>query len=352
MAPWCAIALIATLASASLFLWSQKFGDELPDAAFRAYMVKYGKEYPSHEEYLQRRAAFEESVRYVLAENAKGHSYTLELNEFADQTPEEFGAARLGLAAAHPWAGATFLGSDEYSGAALPVSVDWVAKGAVSPPKNQARCGSCWAFSSTGALEGRWQIATGKLVSLSEQQLVDCDKMSMGCRGGSMQTAFQYWESHAACTEESYGYHAKNGKCHASNCTAGVPQGGVVGFKNVPHDNTEALMEAVSEGPVSVAIEADQRAFQLYHGGVLAKGCGDKLDHGVLIVGYGTTSEGVEYWKVKNSWGAAWGEHGYLRMERGAKAGVHGECGIKDQASYPVVKGKTSAADAHQTIAV
>ena len=174
-----------------------------------------------------------------------------------------------------------------------------MSKGAVTNPKDQAKCGSCWSFSTTGALEGAWKIATGKLVSLSEQQLVDCAKNgNMGCNGGSMDLAFEYLEKYDVCTEASYPYKAKQGQCHETNCTVAVPKGSIVGFKDVTPQDTNALMEAVSEQPVSVAIEADQMAFQLYQGGVLTKKCGKKLDHGVLVVGYGTDN-GVDYWKAK-----------------------------------------------------
>ena len=186
-----------------------------------------------------------------------------------------------------------------YSGAKLPSAVDWVSKGAVTDPKDQGKCGSCWSFSTTGALEGAWQLATGKLVSLSEQQLVDCAKNgNMGCSGGSMDLAFEYLEKYAVCTEDSYPYTAKQGTCMETNCTVAVPKGSIVGFKDVTPQDTDALLEAVSEQPVSVAIEADQEAFQLYDGGILTKECGKKLDHGVLVVGYGTEN-GVDYWKAR-----------------------------------------------------
>eukprot|EP00931_Biecheleriopsis_adriatica_P046247 TRINITY_DN2653_c0_g1_i5.p1 TRINITY_DN2653_c0_g1~~TRINITY_DN2653_c0_g1_i5.p1 ORF type:complete len:229 (-),score=63.87 TRINITY_DN2653_c0_g1_i5:373-1059(-) len=151
-----------------------------------------------------------------------------------------------------------------------------------------------------------------------------------------MDLAFEYLEKNAVCTEESYNYTARQGTtCHETSCTVGIPKGSVTGFKDVPIKDTNALMEAVAQQPVSVAIEADQMAFQMYHDGILKKECGAKLDHGVLIVGYGT-EDGVDYWKVKNSWGASWGENGYIRIQRGLPE--DGECGIKDQPSYPVVK--------------
>merc|ERR1712073_194885 len=229
------------------------------------------------------------------------------------------------------------LGTDKYSGAVLAESVDWTEKGAVTPVKNQKQCGSCWAFSTTGAVEGAWKVASGKLVSLSEQQLVDCSKDNNGCGGGSMDAAFQFLHKNAVCTEQSYKYTAKNGKCHEQSCDIAIPKGALTGFKDVTPNDEDALKEAVSKQPVSVAIEADEMSFQMYHGGVLTKQCGVKLDHGVLLVGYGTDN-GVDYWKVKNSWGPTWGEKGYIRLERGNPSKKSGQCGIALDASYPVLK--------------
>jgi len=180
-------------------------------------------------------------------------------------------------------------------------------------------------------------VATGKLVSLSEQQFVDCAKdAGQGCKGGDMDGAFEFAEEHPVCTEESYAYKAKDGTCQRS-CTDGIPKGGVTGYKDVDSGDTRALMEAVAKGPVSVAIEADQLAFQLYRSGVLSAKCGSKLDHGVLLVGYGTEGK-QDFWLVKNSWGPAWGDSGYVKLLRGTETKA-GECGIKSQPTYPVVNG-------------
>jgi C1A family cysteine protease len=271
-------------------------------AAFKEFKAKYGKSYASEEEEQQRLKIFIANYNFIESENAMNRPYTLGINVFADQSREEFTGTHLGLSP--PRTMLPHLGTHKYSGAALADSVDWVAKGAVTSPKNQGKCGSCWAFSSTGALEGAWQIATGKLVSFSEQQLIDCSKENDGCQGGGMDAAFEFLKGHrAVCTEESYSYKAaSDGTCKDSTCTAGIPSGGVTGYKDVDQDDEKALMEAVAQQPVSVAIEADEGAFQLYTSGVLTKKCGAKLDHGVLAVGYGTDN-GVNYWKVKNSWG-------------------------------------------------
>merc|ERR1711934_898011 len=222
------------------------------------------------------------------------------------------------------------VGVHEYNGEELAASVDWRSKGAVTQVKNQGQCGSCWAFSTIGGLEGAWEIGTGTLTSMSEQQLVDCSKANNGCGGGNMETGFQYEKGVNVATESSYPYTARDGSCKSSGDTTGIPKGGITGYKTVG-TSTQSLMSAIQQNPVSVAIEADQNAFQGYSGGIIKSGCGTNLDHGVLAVGY-DSSHG--YFLVKNSWGASWGDAGYLKI--GTSGNV---CGIHSQPSYPVVSG-------------
>jgi len=224
----------------------------------------------------------------------------------------------------------------------VPDFVNWIMNGGVTPVKNQGACGSCWAFSSTGGLEGAKFVKTGELTALSEQNLLDCDHLDLGCNGGLMDNAFKFDEkSGGLCSEEDYPYQAKQGDvCNPMNCTD-VPGSIVKTFYDVPPGDVKAMLSAIAQQPISVAIQANQFAFQFYKNGVLTDdSCGAKaqLDHGVLAVGYGSDLETNEpYWVVKNSWGDSWGESGYIRMSRNSKNDF-GMCGILKMASYPEVE--------------
>lgn len=227
----------------------------------------------------------------------------------------------------------------------LPDSVNWVEKGAVTPVKDQGQCGSCWSFSTTGALEGAYYVKTNELVSFSEQELVDCDTFSNGgrdhgCHGGLMDNAFSWIEKNGGlCTEIDYPYKSgetkSSGTCDKS-CSI-VDGSKVTKFTDVKKNSDDSMMEALSRQPVAIAIQADQRDFQLYKSGVFTGTCGTQLDHGVLVVGYG--SEGNEdYYLVKNSWSTSWGDNGYIKLGRGEQYNEgSGQCGMLMQASYPEV---------------
>jgi len=229
----------------------------------------------------------------------------------------------------------------EMSLESLPDYINWISAGAVTPVKNQGACGSCWAFSTTGALEGAKAIKTGELVSLSEQNLLDCDHTDMGCSGGLMDNAFKFDEkSGGLCSEEDYPYLAKQSKVCNTTCTD-VPGSIVKSFVDVPAGDERALLSALAMQPVSVAIQADQHPFQFYKGGVLTDDvCGQRgqLDHGVLAVGYGTDLETqTPYWLVKNSWGETWGSGGYIKLARNS-TNEFGMCAILKMASFPIVE--------------
>nr|ABV22333.1 cysteine protease 1 [Noctiluca scintillans] len=307
---------------------------------FNNFKTKYGKVYNGINEDAVRFGIFKANVDIIYATNARNLTFALGVNEFTDLTQEEFAASYTGLKPASLWSGLPRLSTHEYNGAPLASSVDWTTQGVVTPVKNQGQCGSCWSFSTTGALEGAWALSTGNLVSLSEQQFEDCDTTDSGCNGGWMDNAFSFAKKNSICTEGSYPYTATDGTCNLSGCQVGIPQGGVVGYTDVSTDSEQAMMSAVAQQPVSIAIEADQYSFQLYSSGVLTASCGTRLDHGVLAVGYGSEA-GTDYWKVKNSWGSSWGEQGYVRLQRG-KGGA-GECGLlAGPPSYPVVSGVVS----------
>lgn len=227
----------------------------------------------------------------------------------------------------------------------LPTSVDWTTKGAVTPVKDQGQCGSCWSFSTTGALEGAFAIKHSSLVSFSEQQLVDCDTLGNGgrdhgCGGGLMDNAFSWiMKNNGLCTESDYPYFSgttKSGGTCKTSCN-NVAGSDIIKYVDVEPSSDAAMMTALAQQPVSVAIEADQREFQLYKSGVFTGACGTNLDHGVLAVGYGTES-GTDFYKIKNSWSSSWGENGYIRIGRGASYNKgSGQCGVLLQASYPIV---------------
>merc|ERR1712176_1438445 len=225
-------------------------GEPSYNLMFNAFKEKFGKYYNGIDEEATRFDIFKQNVDYIYDTNAQELPYKLGVNAFADLTSDEFVSQYTGLKQpAEMWGSLPNLGRHNYTGAALPASVDWTSKGAVTPVKNQGQCGSCWSFSTTGSLEGAWEIATGKLVSVSEQQFVDCDKVDNGCSGGLMDNAFQFAEANALCTEDSYPYNAKVGQCQASACAVGIPKGAVTGYKDVSAGE-QALMSALNQQPV------------------------------------------------------------------------------------------------------
>ncbi|XP_050225494.1 vignain [Mercurialis annua] len=283
---------------------------------------------------------FRHNVMHVHNTNKMDKPYKLKLNKFADMTNHEFRSTYAGSKITHHrmFRGARGNGTFMYANVdSVPTSVDWRKKGAVTAVKDQGQCGSCWAFSTVVAVEGINQIKTNKLVSLSEQELVDCDiEQNQGCNGGLMDIAFEFIQRKGGITTEiNYPYEAEDGTCNTSKENAPVVS--IDGHENVPENDEAALLKAVINQPVSVAIDAGGSDFQFYSEGVFTGSCGTELNHGVAVVGYGTTIDGSKYWIVKNSWGAEWGEKGYIRMERGIKD-KEGICGIAMQASYPVKK--------------
>ena len=284
-----------------------------------------------------------ENHAFILTTNAKNLSYELGHNQFSGMNQEEFkqylGFSNLDSKPTNN------LRKEPTIFGGLPTSVDWTKAGGVTPVKDQGQCGSCWSFSTTGALEGAHYIKEGKLVSFSEQQLVDCDNLKNGgkdhgCNGGLMDNAFSWISKNGGlCTEGDYPYVSgttKTGGTCNTKCSL-VKESQVLEFTDVAASSDDAMMAALSQQPVSIAIEADQKEFQLYKSGVFTGACGTKLDHGVLVVGYGTQA-GQDYYLVKNSWGTSWGNGGYILLGKGKQYNNgDGQCGLLLEGSYPTL---------------
>ncbi|OAY33730.1 cysteine proteinase COT44 [Manihot esculenta] len=304
------------------------------------WLSKHGKTYNKLGEREERFEIFKDNLRFIDEHNSKNRSYKVGLTRFADLTNEEYRAMFLGtksdpkrrvIKAKNPSRRYAFKATDE-----LPDSVDWRKEGAVNPIKDQGSCGSCWAFSTIAAVEGINKIVTGELISLSEQELVDCDRTyDAGCNGGLMDNAFQFILKNGGIdTEQDYPYLAVDGTCDPVKVNNKAVT--IDGFEDVIPFDEKALQKAVANQPVSVAIEASGMPLQFYQSGVFSGECGSALDHGVAIVGYGTDETGMDYWIVRNSWGRDWGENGYIRIQRNVIDTYTGKCGIAMQSSYPI----------------
>ncbi|KAI5661124.1 hypothetical protein M9H77_20447 [Catharanthus roseus] len=299
---------------------------------YESWLVEHGKTYDSIGEKSKRFEIFKDNLRYIDDQNSIANStYKLGLNKFADLTLDEYLSMYLGTRPAAVESEERI--SDQYLPSAtdtLPISFDWRQKGAVTPVRNQGRCGSCWAFSTVASVEAINAIVTDDLVSLSEQELVDCDSSNKGCNGGNMERAFNYVIRNGGIdTKENYPYKAHKGTCDPNRVTVV----GINGYKRVPANNERALQNAVVHQVVSVGIDASSRTFQLYKSGVYTGDCGKSINHAVNAVGYGVEN-GVEYWIVRNSWGTNWGENGYIRMQRNVRD-TAGLCGIAQWVTYP-----------------
>jgi cathepsin L len=292
---------------------------------FINWMRTYQRAYTT-EEFGTRYSNFKNNMDFV--RNFQPTTFEVELNEFADLSIDEFNARFKGLNYVYE---PKFV--EEIAFPDAPASIDWRDKGAVSHIKNQGQCGSCWSFSAAGSIEGQHFLSTGKMVTFSEQNLMDCSTSygNMGCNGGLMDYAFKYVINNKGLdTETSYPYTARDGSCHYSASNSG---GTISGYTDVAQGSETALVNAIgSIGPISVAIDASHQSFQLYSKGVYYEpACSStQLDHGVLAVGYGTTG-GQDYYIVKNSWGTSWGQAGYIQMARNR----NNNCGIATSASYP-----------------
>jgi len=305
---------------------------------FNKFKHDFGKVYQSAEHEAERFVHFVNNLHFI--NTFKSDSVKLAVNQYADMSAAEFKTLYLGYKPSPRVQMKILMSTAANVVDTAADSIDWVAKGAVTPVKNQGQCGSCWAFSTTGAIEGAIFVKDGVLESLSEQELVSCDTVDSGCQGGSMDNGFTFAETNGLPLESDYPYISGTGS--AGTCVKGKTTAAhtkVTDFTDVTPKSETALKNAVAIQPVAVAIEADKQVFQFYSSGVIKStdGCGTNLDHGVLLVGFGTESDGTKYWKVKNSWGSTWGDAGYVKLERTDSTSSEGTCGIAMDASYPTV---------------
>jgi len=328
-------------------VWQQEFTDYQSldhKAIFHAWKKDFNRTYANAEEEVHKYLQFLDNLKLICETNEEKLLFKLRLNQFGDMNGDEFrkyihgpsgSCVRPSKTEIPP--GSKIVKTIQDPNA--PTSIDWTnynGKDYVTPVKNQGSCGSCWAFATTGSLECRYAINQGTLTSLSEQQLVDCSDSygNYGCDGGWWYNAYKYIEAVGGlCTETEYPYKGVDGTCKQSSC--GTYYDKMSNYASVTADDENALLNAAATGCVAVGVEADQSSFQFYRSGILTGKCGTNIDHGVLVVGYGATN-GVDYWKVKNSWGTSWGQQGYIYICRSCnKNGAEGECGINMYPAYP-----------------
>jgi len=329
------LVVLASLASAAL---AMPIMENLHDRAyyeekFFNWLSEHKIEATSGEHFVKMIQNFANNDDLITQTNNQNLSYTLGHNKFSHLSVEEYREyVKLGLNKPENVAA----DSEHVITGETASSVNWVDAGAVTGVKDQGQCGSCWSFSSTGAMEGALKVKTGTLPNLSEQNFVDCDNRSnggsdLGCNGGLMDSAFSWAQKNGGiCSEKDYPYTSgttkKSGTCNQTSCknAAYAPKG----YTDVKKNSDADMMNALNLNPVAIAIEADQSAFQLYKSGVFTGTCGASLDHGVLAVGYGTEN-GQDYYLVKNSWGTSWGDKGYIKLGRGSSYnGGKGQCGM------------------------
>ncbi|XP_050369826.1 ervatamin-C-like [Argentina anserina] len=313
------------------------------------WMAEYGRVYQDSAEKERRFAIFKKNVEFVEKFNNDGDkSYTLSVNQFSDTTDEEFLKPHTGYKTPIQSSftasskDESFMYQRRLATEQIPARMDWREHGAVTPIKNQFSCGACWTFAAVAAVEGITKIKTGKLVSLSEQQLLECDDDGSRCKEGDIESAFKYiMKNKGIATTKEYPYLSTSlnqtfQACDtrkAAHHAATITSYGRV--NNGFYVRERPLLNAVSFQPIAVAIDGSGKEFKNYPGGIFEGPCGEHLNHAVTVIGYGTEKD-TDYWLIKNSWGEKWGENGYMRILR-TNAPGGGLCGLALLAYYPIV---------------
>jgi len=326
--------MFSFLLSFTLLAIVSAIGDAEARNSFEEFKLAFPKNYASIGEQERKYQTFKDNLDFIKNFNSTEKGFTVGINEFTDMTNEEFRAV-YGRGINITRKPAPLPPSTLKSTSTAPTAWDWRTRGAITPVKNQGQCGSCWSFSATGAIEAAWFIKHNQLISLSEQNLIDCSVTdgNNGCNGGLMEYAFQYViRNQGVELEATYPYTA-NGpnycKFNRSNQGANIQT-----YKKILSGYEAGLLEATYASPVTAGIDSSPRSFQFYSGGVYNDpSCTSyKLDHAVLVVGYGSDGYGNDYWIVKNSWGPTWGVGGYIMMSRNRQ----NQCGIATAACYPI----------------
>jgi C1A family cysteine protease len=289
---------------------------------FEDFLLKHGKSCSSPSEYQHRLQIFRDNLAFIKGFNKQGENVVLGVTQFADLTLNEFQALRNPVNVEE-----TFLESEENF--ELPASVNWVAKGAVTPVNNQGQCGGASVFAGVASIESAWFIAGHSLVSLSYQQVIDCD--GKGCTGTSLPDVYNYVAQNGITSNSIYPFNGGSGTCNKSKASQTIVK--ISSYSSVTSSNLLALQTSVTQQPVSTYVDASSSIWQLYSGGTISSNCGTSLDHAVLIVGYQTQAS-PPYWTVKNSWGSSWGLSGYAQIAMSSGSGV---CGINMMPFYPVI---------------
>lgn len=311
---------------------------------YEKWVLQYrsNQNYMDPAEHEDRFQLFVENVKYIDSVNKRNLKYTLGLNQFSDMSNDEFAAQRLNPlkrgesrgvkrrsgSLMHSNSNGSFFDINDY----LPASIDWSQMGAVNPVRDQGLCGSCWAIAAVQAVEAINFITTRYLFTFSVQQMIDCDEGDDGCIAGEIGNAMQYIEEEGLVYESQYPYTAVVGDCQVDETTERAVY--IYSFDTIP-SNEAALQESVVEQPVAVNLAVSAADWQSYSSGVYTGPCNDDINHNALLVGYDNYTDGTPYWKVKNSWGATWGQDGYILMQRGVEEEM-GLCQIANASVVPV----------------